>query len=390
MARNDAWLAALLAAVGLMVAACEAADRTVGGAVTPTDADGGADTDSDADSDSDGDTDADGDSDSDSDSGTECAQNDFGLAGVPVDMLIVLDRSNSMCADGLWDPMGTAIKGIVKNMADRIRFGLLAFPTMACGGISEQCKGPYRIDETPRAKIGAANNATWIPLNVGPGGLGCCGGTPTAETLETARTYLDTVGDNYKRYVLLATDGAPNCNDALPLPCTCTSASCDTDATGCLDEQRTTDAAAALFAAGYPVYVLGVGSSSSWSTVMDDIAEAGGTGTHYTANTGQFMDVLEQMAGKMISCDFDLDWASLPPEASDDPTLVNFYCKKKAVDPIGPENLVGLDEACAKGAGWDWVDEDTVRFCDNACALLKEGSCAMVTATFGCASVPVD
>ena len=81
------------------------------------------------------------------------------------------------------------------------------------------------------------------------------------------------------------------------------------------------------------------------------------------------------------------DWDSLDDSVSSDPNLVNFYCKEDASEEIGPDNLVGYDEGCQNGGGWDWVDEDTVIFCDGACQELKDGLCPFITATFGCETV---
>jgi len=341
----------------------------------------------DAGSDSDSDSDIDSDSDSDTDSDT-CHEDNFEIAVQPVDLLIVLDRSNSMCDDGYWDPMGKAIKQVVNQMLGRIRFGLMVFPTLECHSITHQCDGPFEPSEIPRVKIGGSED--WIKMNVGPGGVGCCGGTPTAETLITSLDYLDAVNDGYEKYVLLATDGAPNCNDALSAPCECTTGDCTDNGEMCLDDQATIDAADAMYQAGYPVYVLSIGSMSQWTDVMDDIASAGGTGTFYNAQSDEFVEKLNEITGQVISCDYNVDWETLPEDASTDPSLVNLYCKENETEEADDDNIIKFDKGCANGGGWDWSDDDTITFCPDACEDLKSGACEIIMATFGCKSVPIE
>jgi len=381
------WLATLVIVfsigTGLITSGCEA-DRAVVQSKDHADA-GDAATDGDSDSDTDADTDSD--ADSDSDSGQTCAETNFTIAVRPVDMLIVLDRSNSMCDDGYWDPLGKALKQVIQQMKNKIRFGLIVFPTLDCMGSTQQCDGPVETSEIPRAQIGGSD--AWISANLGPGGVGCCGGTPTAETFLTSLKYLDTVNDGYDKYVLLATDGAPNCNATLTVPCRCTTSDCTGNPEMCLDDQATTSAAAELFQAGYPIYVLSIGSMSQWADVMNAIAASGGTGTFYDAQSSDFLDTLNTITGKVVSCDYDVDWTTLPPNASTDPSLVNLYCKVKDTDPVSEDNIVKQDKGCANGGGWDWSDQDTVTFCQDACDKLKSGACKIITATFGCKTVVI-
>ena len=319
-----------------------------------------------------------------------CADSNFKIEGQIVDMLIVLDRSNSMKQDGLWGPMGNALGEVTAQMAEQINFGLLAFPAQSCNGLnlSTQCATPTNV----RVGVGHPDAASEIAAAVSAGGVGTCGGTPTANTLTVALDYLGTVNDDNRRYVLLATDGAPNCNPSLHCD-TCTSThpfgTC-ANSGQCLDDSATISASKALFDAGYPVYVLGMGGSTKWSSIMNSIAQAGGTGAYYAVNkTSELLATLENIAGAVVSCQFDVDWDDLPPQASADPSKVNFYCKQAEDEQATEDNLVGYDQDCQDGSGWNWIDNDTVEFCAAACEKLKKRSCPVVTATFGCISIPV-
>ncbi|MDD5309161.1 MAG: VWA domain-containing protein [Deltaproteobacteria bacterium] len=327
--------------------------------------------------------------DTDTDTDSSCGESNFAVSGTIIDMLIVLDRSNSMGegSPSLWEDMGDALTTVTSQMEDQINFGLMLFPEYpTCQGTTKNCQPSV----SPYVNIGTVDAAGAIAAAVGAGGVGTCGGTPIAVTLQNALTYLSGMTDSYQRYVLLATDGAPNCNSALNgSTCPCTGAQCTGggDANlNCLDDTRTAQAAAALKTAGYRTFVLGVGNSGSWAPVMQNIATQGGGQYFNVTDTGTLITTLQTITGSLVACKFDLDWDAIDGGA-DDPSKVNFYCKKKADDPIGPSNLIGYDVGCANNKGWDWVDGDTVMFCDQSCEALKDGTCTVVTATFGCPTV---
>jgi hypothetical protein len=369
----------------LCAAGCGGSSPSVGGDGGP---DGATDMDADSDSDSDSDSDADSDADSDTESGTHCGESSFEITGVPIDVLIVFDRSNSMCDEAnnptLWKTMGDALVDVTVSLQEQVNFGLMLFPSLACSGLDNQCAGPAG----PYVGIGSAEATADIAAAVDEqSGVGCCGGTPTTAALDAAASYLATVDDDFDRYVLLATDGAPNCNGDLDgSTCVCTSDeyACDGGENynlNCLDDEEATGAAGTLFDAGYPVYVIGVGDSLDWQDVMNGIASAGGSDSYFPAEDPEDLsDTFSQIVGELMTCEFDIDWESLPEDAAQDQSKVNFY---------GDGELIPYDEDCEDGSGWMWVDEDTVRFCDEACQDLQDGVWGEVTATFGCESQDV-
>ena len=48
-----------------------------------------------------------------------------------------------------------------------------------------------------------------------------------------------------------------------------------------------------------------------------------------------------------------------------------------------------MKEDCSDPMGWDWVDEDTVVFCEGACEAVKSGEWDKITATFGCETITI-
>jgi hypothetical protein len=350
---------------------------------TETDADADADVDVDADADADGDADADADADADGDADVDgdtdwdgiCDEEAFPIALLTPDMLIVLDRSNSMQEAGHWDPVRAAIYSVTEALDDIVWFGLMVFPNVeepdACVDRDNQCaaaRAPL-IDCAVTTSADIRTTLTDMPT---------CGGTPIASTLASARTYLTALAPTtgHPSYVVLATDGAPNCNPGLDgATCTCTApvGGCVPNMLNCLDDARTNDVIDALRAAGIGVFVIGI-AVSDWRAVLDEMASRGGTGAAIMADDpASIQAAFEAVTGAVSSCEFEIG----EPDPSADPDLVNFYFDGDRV----PFDADGLCDD-----GWLWVDEGhtRVRFCGPRCEALRDRDVAEVRATFGC------
>ena len=367
-----------------------------------TDTDGDADSDTDSDTDSDADTDADTDLDAGLDSGTDtdididvdvdvdidtdadtdtCAESTFIVEKPVVDVLVVLDRSTSMCNDNLWVPMRDATIQVVTDMEDEVNFGLELFPGET-SGTAVNCVNP-----TIAVEIGTVDTSSVISAHLNGLNPICGGATPTAAALVNAKAYLNGLGGTSHKFVLLATDGAPNCNTSLDRQtCTCTSTTgCKGtwgSAVSCLDDARTYLAAQDVLAGGYPVYVMGMGGSlGDWGYVMNNIAINGGTEHYYpVANAADLVSTFETMIGSMISCEFEIDWDQLPPEASEDPMKVNLY---------GDTEVIPYDVGCINEMGWQWLDNNTAELCSGACNKLRAKEWLDIRVTFGCTTIIV-
>jgi len=121
------------------------------------------------------------------------------------------------------------------------------------------------------------------------------GGTPTAAALTRALEYF-TTGEGAslagEKYVLLATDGGPNCNEDL----TCAAATCTLNIedkcppntnccdaavdpvgpTKCLDEDASVAAVAALAAEGIKTFVVGIPGTEAYADTLDLLAAESG------------------------------------------------------------------------------------------------------------------
>lgn len=348
--------------------------------------DGDSDADADSDTDSGGDADADQDSDSDSSGDTDtyirpdadglCDQVDFNINLLTPDMLIVLDRSNSMERYDLWNPVRSSIYSVTEALDHIIWFGLMVFPNTvgdnACFGED------VNICESPSLPIVecALNNASPIYDALNP--IIPCGGTPIAASLSAARTYLNNMETGHPAYVVLATDGAPNCNSGLNgNTCECvapTPPGCSDYVLNCLDDERTYSIIDSLRSDGINVFVIGI-EASQWREVLDVMASRGGTGAAIMAEDhDSIRTAFEEVTGVVSSCEFEIG----APHPSADPDLVNFYFDTKEGVPMD------IHGECDDG--WIWVDEEhtRVRFCGDYCTRLRDGLVGHVKATFGC------
>ena len=109
------------------------------------------------------------------------------------------------------------------------------------------------------------------------------GNTPMAAAVRAATLYLSALADGNSKAILLATDGVPECAEgqSSPVPA---------------DLEDAIAASAAASRAGFPVYVIGAGPAAA---ALDDLARAGGTGTHYPATS--LDQISERLGGDLAA-----------------------------------------------------------------------------------------
>jgi hypothetical protein len=280
-------------------------------------------------------------------------------------VLIVLDRSKSMYLGSVnrWQPAVTAITNLTASLDSQIRFGLLEFPAPSVTGLAGQCATGELI--VPPELHSAATIASAL---AGDPTTKVGGGTPTAATLGIAKQALASLPGT--SYVLLVTDGAPNCDAALdPQTCTCTGSNAN-DCTGaamdggppshapfptaCLDDDATVAAVADLAAAGVHTFVIGY-DTAQFGPTLDRMAAAGGTArtTYYPVSDGTALSqAFQSISSYVASCSFQLSEA--PPSASYVSVTVDGHRIKN-------------------GTGWKLVGDRVVELVDAACATVSDG-----------------
>ncbi len=166
----------------------------------------------------------------------------------------------------------------------------------------------------PGPIIGGTNNcyvASGVEVPVGPGNTtkiesqitsaGNAGYTPTRAAVDAAVTYLKTVTDSNSKFILLATDGEPNCG-------------ADATDIGASDLDATKAALQSAAAAGYKVFVIGVGPGTSNLT---ELAKAGGTDKFYPALTPDDLSAALSAIVGIVSagCTYELPSKPIVPDA---------------------------------------------------------------------------
>lgn len=238
-----------------------------------------------------------------------CSQTNVAATFNRINVVIVFDKSGSMNAapegytKSKWSSAVDAMKKSLDPNEQLIDYGLLLYPfsTSSEANACELESGEAAVN----VAVGPASET--IPLieelmaATKPGG-----GTPTASALHAALEYY-TRGQGLKlegrKYVLLVTDGGPNCNAELSCETeTCTAYldrspdlsscwnggianCCDPSirfAGGlppqslCLDDAAVTNELGAMREAGIHTFVVGIPGSEAYASHLDGFAEAGG------------------------------------------------------------------------------------------------------------------
>lgn len=267
-------------------------------------------------------------------------------------VLVLLDRSGSMYSPGglftskvdKWTPAVNAVNSAVGARAESVAFGLMKF------GTGEGCD-PGSVDVMPR--VGATDLVTQSlqgrPADI-TGGM-----TPTAESLAAAGEALATVeGDSY---VLLVTDGAPNCNDEQGLggECVCPGGVCDYWEE-CLDDNRTVRTIESLADNNIKTFVIGY-DTGALTDVLNRMAVAGDTGAQqYIAVNDQasLSSALESLTSQVASCSYELE------KVPSDIRYVSVELGGTAVD----------HESVASDGGWR-LDDNKVEILGGDCERLQ-------------------
>lgn len=297
-----------------------------------------------------------------------------------------------------------SILTVVSELGHRIHYGLATFPGA----------------DTPSRFSGCGPGSEIFPLqegdpllctNLPPRGpllesftqrvmaLRASGGTPLSASLQALSPQLLTLPG--PAVLLLMTDGAPNCNPTAQ----CTAEECtlnlegataggqrcdeslnccalpDTTeeeaaalATWCVDSTASIEQLEQLTEAGISTYVIGVPGSELYASVMNRLAQAGGTARdaerlyYDVRDQSELTKTLQQISASVaLSCEWTL--AAPPPF----PDLFNVYLDAQLLKQ-NPED------------GWT-LDRDQLKFHGLACSQVQSGEIAEIRLVSGCRTV---
>lgn len=215
------------------------------------------------------------------------------------DVMLVVDRSGSMlqplnpmdpqcrgcttnCPPGCLtrsQALLTSMERFLSNSGTDARFGLVLFPSNAsCGAPSVVSPPIPSSDDLSVLAMNASAATTQLRST------SFSGGTPTSLALKfAAADSAFTIDTRREHFMVLVSDGVPNCNSAnpatcmTPQTCQCTIANCagQNCVIGCLDRQAALDALTLAKAKDISTFVIGFGPDAT-NEVFNALAVAGG------------------------------------------------------------------------------------------------------------------
>lgn len=325
-----------------------------------------------------------------------CIPGRFTLELALTQLMFVLDRSGSMkfTLDGRsdqsvereewrWTILQNALRKTITAFDQQIAMGAKFFPETLANDNATSAERSCRTD-TDVGLLPARGNASKIidafDLSEPRGG------TPTSEAMRIASEFL-TNQRSVARTLVLATDGAPNCNgtdDIDPATCVCTSL-VDCSATpergrySCLDDTRTIETIRRISEVQkIPVYVIGIGGLErpEFLQVLDEMAVAGGrprptTPRHYSAQSeDDLTEALGTIRDSAAKCTY------VTPSAPDEADRITV-----TIDGT----TIRRDET--ETNGWNWVDKSFgwLAFFGDACLAAQNAATASsVNADIAC------
>ena len=331
-------------------------------------------------------------------------------------LYFILDASGSMgetisadTTQSKYDAAIVAITSVLKSIGHRVSYGAALFPKPA----ENSClPGMQILDTQPGDSVACAmagKAGTILSTLIRRlRAYSPAGGTPLGQTLESLTPTLKALSG--KTVVILATDGAPNCNPNA----TCTSDLCEANLANwqysnglvcqapinccddsvvtngplnCVDNAATNDALGLLKAASIPTYVIGLPSATTLSAVLDSMAVAGGTARdtsprYYETDDAQSLaDTLRKIATSIaVSCTMKLSQS--PPNWAQ----VAVYFDNALIPALANHGLEQADASSPDmtGDGWRQVDASTLQITGAYCDELLTGDVMQVQIASGC------
>jgi hypothetical protein len=322
--------------------------------------------------------------------GMSCGVSATPVMPLPPDILIVQDKSGSMtemangcCCGGngangnncnavcsqnnnddcgamsKWAQVSAAMDTVVMATQATVNWGLIFFASdNMCG-----------VGGTPNVGI-AVNNYMAISQAYATGTPQSY--TPTESAVNAATAYMKTVTDTNPKYLLLATDGLPNCKPG-------DKAATDDDTPGA------TTAVMNAAAAGFPTFVVGIGNTMG-EDALNGFATAGGmpqTGSpdmnsFYEVNsTADLVTALNKIVGMVASCTIPL--TNVP--AGQTNVAVSIKDSSGNVTKVPQDN----------NDGWSYVGNSTttIQLNGSYCDGVKGGTYSDVEFVYACDGMPI-
>jgi hypothetical protein len=278
-----------------------------------------------------------------------------------------------------WEAITQALTTVLNESVDNpnLSMGLAMFPEKNTDPL---CQEEDCCQMSSDVYVNVATAAFSVPdivaelEDTSPGGL-----TPTSAALDQALSYYAGTVLPGDKYVLLATDGGPNCNEALGCDASeCTSNlddqcsgggnCCETSPLWCVDHAATEAKIAELAASDVKTIVVGIPGTEDYAQWLDAFAEAGkatapeGNNRSYyevsaDGGVGTLTETFREITVNLVrSCRIQL--RETPPSFSIDLVNVAIDCKVVPGGMSEPPDQGAAGAGQAPGGNW-YVDTST-------------------------------
>ena len=290
-----------------------------------------------------------------------CERIEVEAGAIPNRVLIVQDLSSSLDSGGRWDHLKAAMQQLVLQYENELAMGAIPFPTTLLDGTTSDadCTVDRRHVIEPALGNGVAINDLIYAIE----SRDLIGGTPTHDALMLARDILvdDDPHDGSGRYIILVTDGLPNCLDGNG---------------GGGPEQgdidHVTDTIETIHGDDITIYVVGYDMGAGDLANLNQWASLGGTEAAYPADDTQtLLDQMSAISGGLITCSYTLARSVV------DPRYVRVRVDGETISFDDPN-------------GWSLSDDKTtVTLEGESCALLQTGEGHTVDVAVECKIVVI-
>ena len=305
--------------------------------------------------------------------GMNCREVPQQLNKLPPDILVVLDASGSMnndisdaqCTNGCgatskWALMTPALNQVIMQTQTEVNWGLKMFADDSMCAVNNNVSVPVGAN-TAAAIANAIQGRTAANMGVTNGSR-----TPTRLAETAGANYLRGLNDMNPRFILLATDGLPNCAPG-------------NNDTAADDSAGAVMAVADAAMNGIPTFVVGIATSGmgSASTTLSNMANAGGypraaSPSYYSVDSAsEFVSVLQTLVGVAGTCTFAV------PEPMGDTS-------REHIGVVVNGNEIPRDLNHANG--WDYTSTGmtAVQIYGSVCTGIMNGSITDVKIVFKC------
>ena len=280
---------------------------------------------------------------------------------IPNRVVIVQDLSSSLHSSGRWDPMKAAMIRLVEQYDSGLALGAVPFPTTLLDGTTSDADCTVNEQYLIPPALGSGEQIINLIYTIESADL--IGGTPTYDGLMKARSMLvdHDPNDGSERYIILVTDGLPNCYD--------------NNGAGSAEPQdidRVTETIEAIRSEDITVFVVGYDMGAMALDTLNQWAALGGTQSAYAADdTTSLLEQMSAISGGLISCSYTLE----QPVA--DPKFVRVRIDGESI-PFAESN------------GWSLSEDDTtISLEGTSCDLLQDGGIHTIDVAVECTIVVI-